>query len=142
VVYERTNARYLQPQDLSERVGILTIDVAFISLRLVLPTLVTLLQPNADVVALIKPQFEVGKGQVGKGGVVRDPKQHYRALVDVLTSAQDLGLGVQDGLVSPLLGPKGNREFLAHCRLHAPGVEPSQLHLLCAQLAGGAADKP
>ena len=142
VVYERTNARYLQPQDLPERAGILTIDVAFISLRLVLPALVALLQPDADVVALIKPQFEVGKGQVGKGGVVRDPTQHYRALVDVLTSAQDLGLGVQDGLVSPLLGPKGNREFLAHCRLHAPVIEPSQLRLLCAQLAGVEAGKP
>lgn len=142
VVYERTNARYLQPQDLPERVSIAALDVAFISLRLVLPALIALLAPNADVVALIKPQFEVGKGQVGKGGVVRDPKLHYRALVDVLTHAQDLGLGVQDGLVSPLLGPKGNREFLVHCRWHAPGVEPSQLHLLCAQLAGVAADKP
>jgi 23S rRNA (cytidine1920-2'-O)/16S rRNA (cytidine1409-2'-O)-methyltransferase len=100
------------------------------------------LAPNADVVALIKPQFEVGKGQVGKGGVVRDPQQHYRALVDVLTRVQDLGLGVQDGLVSPLLGPKGNREFLVHCRWPAPGVEPSQLHRLCAQLAGVAADQP
>jgi 23S rRNA (cytidine1920-2'-O)/16S rRNA (cytidine1409-2'-O)-methyltransferase len=142
VVYERTNARYLQPQDLPERASIVTIDVAFISLRLVLPALVALLAPNADVVALIKPQFEVGKGQVGKGGVVRDPQQHYRALVDVLTRAQDLGLGVQDGLVSPLLGPKGNREFLVHCRWPAPGVEPSQLHRLCAQLAGVAAGQP
>jgi 23S rRNA (cytidine1920-2'-O)/16S rRNA (cytidine1409-2'-O)-methyltransferase len=142
VVYERTNARYLQPQDLPERAGILTIDVAFISLRLVLPPLVALLEPNADVVTLIKPQFEVGKGQVGKGGVVRDPKQHYRALVDVLTSAQDLGLGVQGGLASPLLGPKGNREFLAHLRLQVPGFSPSQLHVLCAQLAGVAADHP
>jgi 23S rRNA (cytidine1920-2'-O)/16S rRNA (cytidine1409-2'-O)-methyltransferase len=74
--------------------------------------------------------------------VVRDPKQHYRALVDVLTSAQDLGLGVQGGLASPLLGPKGNREFLAHLRLQVPGFSPSQLHVLCAQLAGVAADHP
>ncbi len=135
VIYERTNARYLQPEDLPDRADILTIDVAFISLRLVLPTLVTLLASNADVVALVKPQFEVGKGQVGKGGVVRDPNQHYQALVNALTAAQDCGLGVQAGRSSPLLGPKGNREFLAHCRLHAEQLSPAQLKTLCAQMA-------
>ncbi len=135
VVHERTNARYLQPQDLPERASVLTIDVAFISLRLLFPVVVALLEPNADVVALIKPQFEVGKGQVGKGGVVRDPQQHYQALLDVLTVAQTCGLGVRDGLASPLLGPKGNREFLTHCRRDEQTLASSALQELCTRLA-------
>ncbi|ETX07861.1 TlyA family RNA methyltransferase [Candidatus Entotheonella palauensis] len=135
VVYERTNARYLQPQDLPERAHVLTIDVSFISLRLLLPTLVNLLEPHAEVITLIKPQFEVGKGQVGKGGVVRDPKLHYQALLDVLTAAQACGLGVRGGIVSPLLGPKGNREFLAHYGLGATARAPDALQALCHELA-------
>ena len=135
VVYERTNARYLTPQDLPEAAEVLTIDASFISLRLLLPTLVNLLAPNADVITLIKPQFEVGKGQVGKGGVVRDRDQHAQALLDVLSGAQDCGLGVRGAVVSPLLGPKGNREFLAHCGLGAAALTPSALQEMCAQLA-------
>ena len=73
---ERTNARYLQPEHVPERIAVLTVDVSFISLRLILPVLVKLLEPQADSVVLIKPQFEVGKGQVGKSGVVRDTHQH------------------------------------------------------------------
>jgi 23S rRNA (cytidine1920-2'-O)/16S rRNA (cytidine1409-2'-O)-methyltransferase len=135
IVYERTNARYLRLQDLSERASVSTVDVAFISLRLLLPILVDLLEPEADVIALIKPQFEVGKGQVGKGGVVRHPRHHYQALMDVLTAAQACGFGVQAGIASPLLGPKGNREFLAHCRL-AGELRPSDdLQALCQRLA-------
>ncbi len=135
VVYERTNARYLQAPDLPERPTLLTIDVSFISLRLLLPGLVKLLAPHADVVALIKPQFEVGKGQVGKGGVVRDAKQHHRALLDVLVAAQACGLGVRDGIVSPLLGAKGNREFLLHCSLGTQVRCTVHLQALCARLA-------
>ncbi len=134
VVYERTNARYLQPQDLPERANVLTIDASFISLRLLLPALTPLLAPQADVITLIKPQFEVGKGQVGKGGVVRDPQQHYQAICDVLTAAQTCGLGVRGGIVSPLLGPKGNREFLAHYRLGAARCPPEALQALCLNL--------
>lgn len=135
VVYERTNARYLQPQDLPERVSVLAIDVAFISLRLLLPGLVRLLEPAADVLALIKPQFEVGKGRVGKGGVVRDAHQQYDVLLEVLSAAQTSDLGVQGGIVSPLLGAKGNREFLVHCRLGAPALPVVQLQEFCARLA-------
>jgi 23S rRNA (cytidine1920-2'-O)/16S rRNA (cytidine1409-2'-O)-methyltransferase len=135
VAYERTNARYLRPQDLPERIDVLVIDVAFISLRLLLPGLVHLLAPNADVVVLVKPQFEVGKGHVGKGGVVRDPHQQYQVLCNVLTAAQGNGLGVQDGIVSPLLGAKGNREFLVHLRLGTQALPPVQLQELCVRLA-------
>jgi 23S rRNA (cytidine1920-2'-O)/16S rRNA (cytidine1409-2'-O)-methyltransferase len=135
VVYERTNARYLKPQDLPERAHVLTVDASFISLRLLLPVLVGLLEPQAEVITLIKPQFEVGKGQVGKGGVVRDPQLHVQALWDVLTAAQTCGLGVRGGIMSPLLGPKGNREFLAHVGLGA-AIRPAEvLHALCRQLA-------
>ncbi len=137
VVYERTNARYLQPQDLPECAHVLTIDASFISLRLLLPALVSLLEPQADVITLVKPQFEVGKGQVGKGGVVRDPQLHDQALVDVLTAAQACGHGVQGGIVSPLLGPKGNREFLVHYGLDTPMHPPEALNALCRELAYG-----
>jgi 23S rRNA (cytidine1920-2'-O)/16S rRNA (cytidine1409-2'-O)-methyltransferase len=135
VLYERTNARYLRPQDLPESIDILVIDVAFISLRLLLPGLVLLLTPNADVIVLVKPQFEVGKGHVGKGGVVRDPHQQYQVLCDVLRAAQASGLGVQDGIVSPLLGAKGNREFLVHLRLGTQALPLVRLQELCARLA-------
>ncbi len=137
VVYERTNARHLQPQDLPERVQVLTVDASFISLRLLLPALVSLLEPQADVITLVKPQFEVGKGQVGKGGVVRDPQQHCQVLADVLTAAQACGLGVRDGIASPLLGPKGNREFLVYYGLGAPMQPPEALQALCRELAYG-----
>ena len=134
VVYERTNARYLQPQDLPERPSVLTVDVSFISLRLLWPVLVELLEPNADAVVLIKPQFEVGKGEVGKGGVVRHPQHHYQALRDVLTAAQACGFGVQTAILSPLLGPKGNREFLAHSILAGSVLLSDDLQALCQHL--------
>ena len=135
IVYERTNARYLQPDDLPEPSDLLTIDVSFISIRLVLPSVLGLLTPEADVVMLIKPQFEVGKGHVGKGGVVRDATQHYQVLLEVMQAAQTCGLGVCNGIVSPLLGPKGNREFFAHCRVGAAPSPPEQLAELCTRLA-------
>jgi 23S rRNA (cytidine1920-2'-O)/16S rRNA (cytidine1409-2'-O)-methyltransferase len=135
IVYERTNARYLQPEDVPERIAVLTVDVSFISLRLLLPVLVRLLEPQADSVVLIKPQFEVGKGQVGKSGVVHDPQQHQQVLWDVLTAAQDCGFGVRTAIASPLLGPKGNREFLAHLQLGAAVMSPQALQELCRRLA-------
>jgi 23S rRNA (cytidine1920-2'-O)/16S rRNA (cytidine1409-2'-O)-methyltransferase len=135
IVCERTNARYLQPDQLPERIAILTIDVSFISLRLLLPVLIRLLEPQADAVVLIKPQFEVGKGQVGRSGVVHDPQQHQQVLWDVLTAAQDCGFGVRAGIVSPLLGPKGNREFLAHLQFGAAAMSPQALQGLCTHLA-------
>jgi 23S rRNA (cytidine1920-2'-O)/16S rRNA (cytidine1409-2'-O)-methyltransferase len=135
MVCERTNARYLRPQAFPERITLLTIDVSFISLRLLLPVLATMLESEGDGIALIKPQFEVGKGQVGKGGVIRDPQQHYQVLHDVLTAAQECGFGVCAGMVSPLLGPKGNREFLVHLRTGVQGKNPSDLRDLCTHLS-------
>ena len=135
VVYERTNARYLQPQDVPERAHVMAVDASFISLKLLLPTLAKLLAPEAEVITLIKPQFEVGKGQVGKGGVVRNPQLHRQALWDVLNAAQACGLGVRGGIASPLLGPKGNREFLAYFGLGAPMWAPDALQALCRDLA-------
>jgi 23S rRNA (cytidine1920-2'-O)/16S rRNA (cytidine1409-2'-O)-methyltransferase len=135
IVYERTNARYLQPADVPEHIAVLTVDVSFISLCLLLPVLIKLLEPRADSVVLIKPQFEVGKGQVGKNGVVHDPQQHQRVLRDVLTAAQECGFAVRAAVASPLLGPKGNREFFAHLQPGAPALPPASLHMLCTQLA-------
>ncbi len=114
VVLERTNIRYLEADALPSRVKLATIDVSFISLKIVLPAVKRLLDPGAEVVALIKPQFEVGKGKVGKGGVVRSSADHLRVIEEIKDAAGLLGfrtLGVSD---SALLGPKGNKEFFIH----------------------------
>ncbi len=119
VVLDRTNIRYLA--SLPEPVSLVTIDVSFISLRLVLPAVLRLMDATADVIALIKPQFEAGRVQVGKGGVVRDPAVHRQVLTDVLAFAQELGLTVRGLTASPVTGPAGNREFLAWLD-RGPGV--------------------
>jgi len=117
VLLERTNIRHLKPDALPERPDFATVDVSFISLSLVLPPLAALLAEPVEIVALVKPQFEVGKGQVGKGGVVRDPEQHRAVLLRVGKGAQEMGLQVFGIVPSPLLGPRGNREFFVHlCR--------------------------
>ena len=134
VVRERTNARYLTPDDFQERMNFLTVDASFISLRLLLPALVPLLTPQAEAILLIKPQFEVGKGEVGKGGVVRDARQHRQVLQAVLTAAQAYGLGLRAAIPSPLAGPKGNREFLAHLAAGAAPVPQGEVEGLCVQL--------
>lgn len=112
VVMERVNARYLR--ELPELVDLATVDVSFISLRLVLPAVVRVLTSNGQIVALIKPQFEAGRKQVGRGGVVKDPAVHRMVLHDVLTWAQSHDLQVKGTIISPLRGPAGNAEFLAH----------------------------
>ncbi len=110
VVMERTNARYLER--LPEAVHLVTIDVSFISLRLILPRAAGWLCPGGQILALIKPQFEAGRRDVGKGGVVRDPAVHRRVLMEVTQAADALGLRLRGLMVSPLRGPAGNREFL------------------------------
>ena len=131
VVMDRMNARAVGA--LPERVDLVVIDVSFISLRLVLPTAKRLLKADGIVVPLIKPQFEAGPKDVRKGGVVRDPAVHARVLTEVLTDAAGLGFGVLGLTTSPLLGPAGNREFLALLRADARCVplEP----LIAAALA-------
>ncbi len=113
-VLERTNARYLKPDDLKEGIDGAVIDVSFISLKLVVPPVSECLTRHAFIIALIKPQFEVGKGQVGKGGVVREPALHRRVIGDLSRFFEGLGWTVIAQTPSPILGPKGNREFLIH----------------------------
>jgi 23S rRNA (cytidine1920-2'-O)/16S rRNA (cytidine1409-2'-O)-methyltransferase len=111
---ERTNIRALTADQLDTLPTLAVIDASFISLKLVLPPTINLLADNAEIVALIKPQFEVGKGKVGKGGVVRDPEQHRETVAAIEKTAADLGCRVGGVDESPILGPKGNREFLIH----------------------------
>lgn len=111
VVLERRNIRHLNPEEIPQPVELAVIDVSFISLRLVLPQVEKLLAPWGEILALIKPQFEVGKGKVGKGGVVRSPEVHGRVIEEIQQCARGLGLEVRGVMESPLLGPKGNREF-------------------------------
>jgi 23S rRNA (cytidine1920-2'-O)/16S rRNA (cytidine1409-2'-O)-methyltransferase len=131
VVLERTNIRHLD--GLPEPVDLAVIDVSFIGLALVLPVARRLLRPSGQAVALVKPQFEAGRGQVGRGGVVRDPAVHRRVLGEVVASARAAGFGVRGLTRSPLRGPAGNVEFLAW--LAAPGDEPDAAALIDACLA-------
>jgi 23S rRNA (cytidine1920-2'-O)/16S rRNA (cytidine1409-2'-O)-methyltransferase len=112
VVMDRTNARHLAA--LPEPVDLATIDVSFISLKLILPTVTGWLREGGQIVALIKPQFEAGRKQVGKGGVVRDPTVHRAVLEDLTDWAASQGMGLGGLIRSPLTGPAGNVEFLAH----------------------------
>lgn len=117
VVMEKTNIRHLQPEQLEPLPDLAVIDASFISLNLVLPPTLALLARPAEVVALVKPQFEVGKGAVGKGGIVRDPKLHEEVLAGMEHLAAELGaelLGICD---SPITGADGNREFLMGLRI-------------------------
>lgn len=111
VVIERTNIRYMQPEAIPQLVDLITIDVSFISLKKVVPEVVKFLKKGARILALIKPQFEVGKGNVGKGGVVQAPELHN----DVIENLSDFFLNIhlvrEFVIPSPILGPKGNREF-------------------------------
>lgn len=110
---ERTNARYLKLEDLGEALDLATIDVAFISLTKILPTVKILLKENGWVIALIKPQFEAGKEQIGKKGVVKDAKVHQEVITNVIFFAQELNLQPQAISYSPIKGPEGNIEYLA-----------------------------
>jgi 23S rRNA (cytidine1920-2'-O)/16S rRNA (cytidine1409-2'-O)-methyltransferase len=110
VVMERTNARYIEA--LPEPINLVVVDASFISLRIILPAVRGWLATQADVIALIKPQFEAGKGDVGKGGVVRDSDVHQRVLLDILQFAQDNGFYIASLTKSPITGPAGNIEFL------------------------------
>jgi 23S rRNA (cytidine1920-2'-O)/16S rRNA (cytidine1409-2'-O)-methyltransferase len=120
VVRERENARALTAEALGERVDLVVGDLSFISLRLVLPAVKAILRPGGDAVLLVKPQFEVGKGEVGKGGVVRDEAKRRAALEAVADAARALGFEVLGHAESPIEGPAGNREWLLGLRL--PGV--------------------
>jgi 23S rRNA (cytidine1920-2'-O)/16S rRNA (cytidine1409-2'-O)-methyltransferase len=115
--FERTNIRHFSAERLPERVGLAVIDVSFISLRLVLPAVRPLLLPGAEVLPLVKPQFEVGKGQVGSGGVVRDPELRERAVAEIRAFAEASGFLCHGVCPSPITGPKGNVEYFLHLSL-------------------------
>lgn len=117
VVMERTNFRYVTPADLTEGLpNFATIDVSFISLKLILPVLKTLLVQNSDIMTLVKPQFEAGRNEVGKKGIVRDPKTHQKVLEDIMNFALTEGYSVKALSHSPITGGEGNIEFLLHLK--------------------------
>ncbi|WP_078545839.1 TlyA family RNA methyltransferase [Litchfieldia alkalitelluris] len=121
VVMERTNFRYVKPEDFQEGLPTFaSIDVSFISLKLILPVLKTILVPNSDVVALIKPQFEAGREQVGKKGIVRDPKVHEQVINKIVDFAIAEGYDCVNLSFSPITGGDGNIEFLVHLKWLEP----------------------
>jgi 23S rRNA (cytidine1920-2'-O)/16S rRNA (cytidine1409-2'-O)-methyltransferase len=115
ILHERTNARYLNPADIPERVDVVVCDVSFISVTLILPALVPVAKADADWIVLVKPQFEVGRDKVGSGGIVRDPDAQQWALRRVDEALRELGFETST-MESPILGSEGNREFLLHAR--------------------------
>lgn len=113
VVKEGLNARYLTPEDIGEPADLITCDVSFISITMILPAAAALLKPEGAMILLVKPQFEVGRGQVGKGGIVKDPALHQAACARVEDAVR--GLGFRTAMMeSPILGAEGNREFLLY----------------------------
>lgn len=123
VCMERTNIRYVTPEDLGEPLDLSVVDVSFISLRLVLPAVQKLLKPTGQVLCLIKPQFEAGKDKVGKKGVVREKSTHVEVLEQFLGLADELGFTVRNLTFSPVKGPEGNIEFLGHLSMQPADVE-------------------
>jgi 23S rRNA (cytidine1920-2'-O)/16S rRNA (cytidine1409-2'-O)-methyltransferase len=113
LVHEKLNARYLRPEDLGEPIGLAVCDVSFISATMIVPAISQVLQAAGEMVILVKPQFEVGKGQVGKGGIVREPELHQAACRRVDDAVRQLGFETAI-IESPILGAEGNREFLLH----------------------------
>lgn len=129
---ERCNARYLTQEEIPEQLDFFSVDVSFISLKLILPPLLSLLKEEGEGVCLIKPQFEAGREQVGKKGVVRDPKVHESVLEDVISATIDLGFYLKDLSYSPIRGPEGNIEYLAYVTKKAGDYPPPQYHDIVA----------
>ena len=132
VVMERTNIRYVTPEDIGEPLDLSVIDVSFISLRIVLPAIKNLLKENqGQVLCLIKPQFEAGRENVGKNGVIREPAVHQEVLDNFVALAKELGFTILGLTFSPVKGPAGNIEFLGHLTLaDAEGIEPDTANVV------------
>ena len=131
VVMERTNIRYVTPEDLGEPLDLSVIDVSFISLSIVLPTIKNLLKPNGQVLCLIKPQFEAGRDKVGKKGVVREPETHKEVLDNFVALANSLQFSILGLTFSPVKGPEGNIEFLGHLsKEQLPGIMPDTAEIV------------
>ena len=127
VIHDRTNIRTINPELLGERVEIVVADLSFISLTLVMPALVSVTKPEADFLIMVKPQFEVGRENLGAGGVVRDPLLRKGAVLEVANSAYDMGLGTLGVVASPLPGPSGNVEYFLWLRRGAPVLSDQDL---------------
>jgi len=135
-VLERTNVRGLEPEDLGGPVDLVVADLSFISLATVAPALARCATPGADLVMLVKPQFEAGKARLGKGGVVRDPEVHRGVLRETRDALASYGLGVVGAVASPLRGADGNVEFLFHARLDATApLDDAALDAVVASVA-------
>ena len=116
IVSEKTNIRYFSGDGIDDEINIATIDTSFISLKLVIPAVLKFIKKDARILALIKPQFEVGRGEVGKKGVVKDPEMHKRVVDEIAEFCEGLKLKVMGTCASPILGPAGNREFFIYLR--------------------------
>jgi 23S rRNA (cytidine1920-2'-O)/16S rRNA (cytidine1409-2'-O)-methyltransferase len=132
-VLDRLNVRQLKPEQVAPAPGLVTADLSFISLTLVLPALVACARADADFLLLVKPQFEVGRGRVGSGGVVRDPGLRAAAVASVAAAAATLGLGVAGVAASPLPGPAGNVEYFLWLTRDAPSLDQSRLEQVVAE---------
>ncbi len=115
ICLDRKNARTLCKEDIGEMLDLAVIDVSFISLQIVIPPLLEMLKPEGELVALVKPQFEVGKEEVENRGIIKDPAKHIRVLLDLNRFIEEKGWAVTAVTESPITGQKGNREFLVHC---------------------------
>lgn len=125
---ERTNLRYVSPEQIPEPIDLAVMDVSFISIRLVIPAVKALLKPDADYICLIKPQFEAGREEVGKKGVVRDPSVHEQVVLGILEFARQSGFTVMGLDYSPIKGPEGNIEYICHLKnglYDAPNIDVS-----------------
>jgi 23S rRNA (cytidine1920-2'-O)/16S rRNA (cytidine1409-2'-O)-methyltransferase len=122
VCMEKTNIRYVTPEDIADKIQLSSIDVSFISLTKVLEPVKNLLDDEGEIVCLIKPQFEAGREKVGKHGVVRDPQVHREVIDKVIEYAVSIGFEVKNLEFSPVKGPEGNIEYLLHIRKHTEGI--------------------
>lgn len=128
VCMEKTNIRYVTPDQIEDRIAFASIDVSFISLTKVLGPVKELLTDDGEIVCLIKPQFEAGREKVGKKGVVRDPKVHLEVIQTVLQTAMDLGFSILDLEYSPIKGPEGNIEYLVHLKKSQEGEKGAEVN--------------
>ena len=139
VVLDKTNVRALAPELIGGLVELVVADLSFISLRLVLPALLSCTTENADLLPMVKPQFEVGKERLGAGGVVRDPQLRADAVLEIVTAASELGLRLNGVVASPLPGPSGNVEYFLWLRRGEPLPVDSAAEMVCAAVKEGPA---
>lgn len=139
-VVEGVNARYLGTDQLKFTPSLAVVDVSFISLEKILPPVVDCLRPDPEIVVLVKPQFELARADVGKGGIVREPRLHQRAVRRICTMAQERGWGIAGIVASPLHGADGNREFFVHIRPGSEGLAPARLDEILASETGHRGD--